>query len=881
MTLSLLAGILLCGHVPAVLASTEGGLTPLVSAPGVSDSPLAGAYNPAAWPISGRSGLYLGFDDYIRAGRESERQVFHGALSFGHLGFAVTRNALSGLDVDHYDYVLGAGFGNRSAAAGISYAWTRGAEAVFGESDRITVGSIHRIRFLSLGVRRTWERGPGSDYFQADVGVRPFGPRLTMFADAVKFDDEGREGFTPGFGAEVHVLPGLSAGFRFQPDYHGKPRRVLDGGPSAATQDQWSFRLELSPAPGVRGSVREHLSDGDEVGRSYAVEFREGPDIGQWFFPTRIYPTIELNGPVVYRNYRFLDDRTRFVELLDRVARYAEDPGVEGVVVQMSGLGLSASGLWELRAQLAAARERGKKVVLQFDRLGLIQYVFATVADEIWMDPQGDLDLRGVHFGRTYYRRTLEKAGVGFDELRFFTYKSAMETFSRTSLSDADREQLGALLDDFYEEAVAQVASSRGIQRAQWDEIVNERRMVFAEEALDLGLVDRIGTFEEAKKAAPEAPRRDSSADAIATLGSLHGDFVWSAEEWGEPARIALFYATGVCAMDSGIRGRQLSKEIRRAREDRRIRAVVLRVDSPGGDPLPSDLVARELRETARTKPVIISQGQVAASGGYWISMYGDEILVSPFTVTGSIGVILAHVWDDSLGTRLGWDYDGISRGRSADIQRGPDVPLVGSIPHRPMTAEERARAEVLIRQLYGDFVSSVAEGREMDESAVDAVGQGRVWSGRGGIATGLADRVGGLWDALALAKERARIAGNRAVQIEEGPGLGFVRPDLLMPKLLGVRGAGGSMLGNPRSWASSLAKLVRPDAADGIESMEAIPGTGSSQVSGLATRLGSDLWFQLALSEREHLRFLETHLGQPLVLAPPILIDGNGAEGP
>jgi protease-4 len=403
--------------------------------------------------------------------------------------------------------------------------------------------------------------------------------------------------------------------------------------------------------------------------------------------------------------------------------------------------------------------------------------------------------------------------------------------------------------------------------------------VVFPAEALDLGLVDKIGTFEEAKDAAPEAERRGPSADVAAMLGSLHGNLVWSAEEWGEPARIALLYAIGVCDMDTGIRGRELSKAIREAREDRRIRAVVLRVDSPGGDPLPSDLVARELRETAKKKPVIISQGQVAASGGYWISMYGDEILVSPFTVTGSIGVILAHVWDDSLGARIGWDYDGISRGRSSDLQRGPEVPFVGSIPHRPMTPDERARAELLIRQLYGDFVSRVAEGREMDESTVDAVGQGRVWSGRAGIANGLADRVGGLWDALALAKDRAGIADRYSVEIKEGPGLGYFRPDLIVPKLLGVRAPEVPTVGSPSSWVSSLARVVRPAP----EGASASADGGQAPLEGLvfARRLGFGLWSQLPLAEQRHLQFLGTHLGSPLVLSPPILIDGSGGEGP
>ncbi|MEZ4647451.1 MAG: S49 family peptidase [Candidatus Eisenbacteria bacterium] len=836
-------------------------LDPLVSAPGVSDSPLAGLYNPAAWPIVGRGGVYLGWDDFQTDTRGSRRadlgafsdHRFRGVVSFQHLGLGLTHTRPELYDDDRFEYVAGLGFGNRSTSSGISYTWTRGGNAVFGKTEKITSGSVQRCRYGSLGLVRAWDKGPGPDYWQADLGFRPVGPRLTFFADVWKSDEQDWKKLPFGLGAEVDVVPGVTAALRYQPERDGA---AWWGGSDAVSPgdytrpEQWSFRVELAPSRGMRGSYRSTISSDSELARTFALEFVESPNLAQWLYPPRAYPTLDLGGPVVYQNYRWFDDRTRLLGLLGRIARYAESPEVEGVVVKMSGLRMSFEGLWEVRSQLAALHDRGKKVIVHFDRLGLGQYVLATVADQIWMDPQGDLEVTGVHFGRTYYQRALEKAGVGFDELRFFTYKSAVETFSRTSLSDADREQLSALLDDFYEEAVAEIVTSRGLTRDAWDRIVDDRGMVFPREAMELGLVDSVGTFEDARKAAPKAARRNEVGGVAATLGALHGDPIWAPEEWGEPPRIALLYAIGPCDMDTGIRGRTLSKAVKKAAGDRTIRAIVLRVDSPGGDPLPSDLVARELREASKKKPVIISQGQVAASGGYWLSMYGDEILVSPFTVTGSIGVILAHVWDDSLGTKIGWDYDGISRGKSADLMRGPAVPLIGaSMPHRPMSAEERARAELLIRQLYGDFVSAVAEGRDMEESAVDAIGQGRVWSGRAGIANGLADGVGGLWDGLALAKERAGIRAIQEIAVVEGPEVGLFRPDFLTPKLLGL-GAG---------------------AAE------------KTSLSRLEARLGQAVWSGLPAPEQLHLGVLDRHLGKPLILAPPFgLLDGDpDAVGP
>jgi protease-4 len=866
-----------------------GGTDPLVSAPGVSASPLAGIYNPAAWPIAGRGGLHLGWDDPADdagwiGGMD---ETFRGVLSLGALGFGMERRELEPDGPDRYDYTVGAGWGDRSHAAGVAYGWTRGAESRLGERERIVVGSIHRWHRLSLGLQRTWVEGVGDDLYQADLGVRPLGPRLTVFADASKEDEEDWEDLTFGVGAEGHLLPGVTAALRFQPE------RDLDfgGGATAVEAEQWSFRLEFSPAAGVRGSVVSQRTGGDASGSTYGLDFREGPHLGQWLGKPARYPSLELRGPVAYQTYRLFDERTRLLALLDRLARYAEDPMIGGVVVEMSGLSLSPAGLWELRAQLASLRAEGKKVIVHFDRLGFAQYAFATVADQIWMDPFGSLDLRGIHLGRTYYKRALDRAGLGFDELRFFTYKSAVESFSRTSLSDADREQLGALLDDFYEESVAQVLAGRGIDRAAFQTIVDERGFVLPTEALELGLVDSLGTVREAREAAAAAPVRAAQPQFLATLGAIHGDPIWSSEDWGEPPTVAVLYAIGPCEMDSGIRGRELARAVAAAREDRRVRAVVLRVDSPGGDPLPSDLVARELRETAKKKPVFVSQGQVAASGGYWLSMYGDEILVSPYTITGSIGVILAHVWDDSLGAKVGWDYEGLSRGRSADVDRGPVVPLVGaSLPHRPLTPEERARAEVLVRDLYGGFVAAVAEGRDMEEATVDALGQGRVWSGRAGVANGLADEVGGLWDTIARAKSRAGLGPDRAVTLAEGPSLGWLPGGLLSPRLLGFRT--GASLGRFLPWAWKDDASVDPAWATGVTTAgatavgvpsSAVPAAGGVPTVGalpaLVARLGSEAWASLSEEERRHLGVIDAHLGRPLVLAPPLLIEDGMTE--
>jgi protease-4 len=473
--------------------------------------------------------------------------------------------------------------------------------------------------------------------------------------------------------------------------------------------------------------------------------------------------------------------------------------------------------------------------------------MLATVADEIWMDPLGDLDIKGVAFGRSYYRRMLDKMGVGIDEWRYFTYKSAMETFSRTSMSDPDREQFQAFADDWYDEATRLARTARGIDEATWNTLRDEKGELLAKEAKEAGLVDRIGDFHDATEKADSAAVR-TTADLVAVdLRGLLGDQVWGPEEWGNPPQIALLYAIGECDMDKGIKGRQLSKEIRSMRENAKIEAVVMRADSPGGDALPSDLVSRELKLTQKDKPVLVSQGQIAGSGGYWISMHSDSIYASPFTLTGSIGVISAHVWDDSLGHKIGMDYDHVQVGKHADIDAGPSLPLIGvSLPYRPVTEEERQRAETIMKDLYWDFVGQASEGRGLTPEAIDAIGQGRIWSGTDGLGNGLVDKLDGLWGSLVDAKKAAGIPANRPVEIVEGPGLGAFDLSFLRPRIPGFS----------LPWFGGKAKAE-----------EAPP------------LLAGEPWNQLPRQERAYLEQLLGADGKPLLIMKPIAVEGATLE--
>ncbi|MBD3237079.1 MAG: hypothetical protein GF330_10270 [Candidatus Eisenbacteria bacterium] len=780
----------------------------LVGVPGASPSLAAGFFNPAAWPMRPEGGLLFGWDEPIEeAGAAIDRSDWLGVVSLRGLSFGVRSYQYADAfenDWHWEEYTVGLGGGTDGFATGLSYAWSDGPSCATTRSARWNAGMIARWRPVSVGLAGAWERGDANadglrDYFvQADVGLRPLGPRVTFFADAVWERDQDFEEIRTGYGLELHPLRGLSVAAK------------------ARNDGQVSIGLRIGLSPGSHPGLAGHL-DADQEHRATTYLVESGapwPDLGL-FEPGPSHPEIELKGPMVYRRYKFFDDRRTLFGLLRRIDRYATDPDVAGVVINLSGARIGGEMLWELREQLAGLQAAGKRVVVYGDEITQGQYMLASVADEIWVDPEGIVIVPGLAGGRTYLRGTLEKLGVGFDEWRFFTYKSAYETFSREQLSEADREQIGTLIDDIYGSMAEMVVAGRGISREDWDRAVDEKAMLLPREAQAASLIDSIGTFEDAKESARRIEAQRAAASGPAWLGGLLGDPVWGPMEWGEPPRIALLYAIGPTQMDSGIKARVLAKKIKEAREDSGVRAVVLRADSPGGSGLASDLVGREMRETAKVKPMIVSQGAVAGSGGYWISMYADTIVSSPMSVTGSIGVIGGWFYNDGLGEKLGVTWDGVWRGAHADVGQGMRLPLIGvTVPERNLTPEERERMEFLIRDSYEQFVEKVADGRGLPVEEVDRIGQGRIWSGTRARELDLVDEIGGLWCSLQLAKRAAGLAPERRIAITQGPGIGSFNLGFLRPRLFGLFGGRPETFeeGTNDPWAAGGYPLTRHD---------------------------------------------------------------------
>jgi protease-4 len=838
----------IAGAVPAAgLPDTPRETMFLVDTPGTSASVAAGLFNPAAWGIQRGGGFFFSWDD---ARGDLARDDYAGVVSVQHVAFGVRQFQFEPVAGDPFhvrDYTLGTAFGNRTSSLGLAYAWGDGDLDRMARHERLLLGSVTRCRYASLGLAWTHDLEVSGDALQTDLGFRPLGPRLTLFGDAVLRDDQRFADIESGYGVEAKLYPGLALAAK---------RR---------STGEISLRLDVAFTANSEFSFRPHLNDsGDRVASTYAVEL--GPDHGflsQEMLrhkPSAI-AELPLRGPLPYQRYRFFDQRPTLLGTLTRIQAIADDPAARGVVLNLSGAQLGPEMAWEIREQLAALRATGKRVVVYIDRGALFTYMLATVADQVWMDPVGELDLRGLATGRTFMRHALDKLGLGVDEWRFFTYKSAFESYSRDSMSDPDREQRQTMIDDFYATAVAAILTSRGISGTTWDSIVNEMGVLLPQDALEAGLVDSLGSFESAVKSAKKVSACTQPTGSSATLAGVTGNPTWGPEEWGEPARIAVLYAIGECDMDTGIRGRTLAKALAAARKDRHVKAVVLRADSPGGDPLPSDLVAREMAAIAKKKPMIVSQGQVAASGGYWISMNADTIVASPLTITASIGVIGGWVWNKGFGAKIGLTYDGVKQGKAADMELGIRLPVLGAvIPERNLTTEERARMERLIRTTYADFVAKVATQRGLDEKSVDSIAQGRVWSGQRGLEKKLVDEMGGLWRSLQIAKAAAGMPADRVVELCEGPAISPVDLSMLRPQLI-------------QSWAGRILG-ARPEAtpAAAVDPVDALLADASTPLGAAAATLSA--------AERKFLVQLLRHNGQPLLLMEPIEIhDGSSAQ--
>jgi protease-4 len=690
--------------------------------------------------------------------------IFTGVRGFG---FGALRQHAYGLSVT--DYRLSTGFGSQSLALGFAYGWSSGDKKALARENLLSIATITRPnRYLSLGLMGNFSTQSSAKEGIAEIGVRLLGsPRLTLFADGALQNKMKLEEAPWSIGAALQIASGIHAiGRRF---------------------DNKAFTLGLSINFGKTGiGSQSHFIHQDGSSYSYqSYMIRSGgsqPSIFQTHFgKSKYYVPLNLKGRIDYQKFEWFDNQTlRFMDILKNIRAAVGDERVAAISLNLSAMRVRPEHAWEIREELKKARAAGKKVIVFIDRPSMTAYHLASVADKIAMDPEGMLQLQGYVMGRTYFKGTLEKLGLGFDEWRFFKYKSALEDFSRDSMSVADREQRQNYVDDWYELVRADVCEGRRITPEKFDKIVDEEILFLAQDALAAGLVDTLARWSangEVIKKINGKSLRGLSAKNLSTNALPQ-------QQWGELPKIAVVYGLGVCAMDEGIKARWLERVFLSLAKNPSIRAVVFRVDSPGGDGMASDVVAEALKKCSDKKPVIISQGQVAGSGGYWISMYGDTIVAGPNTITGSIGVIGGWLYNKGLTEKMGMSADHVKRGAHAELGFGVSLPFIGAqIPARNLTAEERTKVEELFMKFYDDFVQKVAKGRNMPAEEIKKIAEGHFYSGADGKAIGLVDEIGGLFTALAIAQQEAGLKPDEEINIVEIPkykGLFNFQPKLL-----------------------------------------------------------------------------------------------------
>jgi protease-4 len=440
------------------------------------------------------------------------------------------------------------------------------------------------------------------------------------------------------------------------------------------------------------------------------------------------------------------------VESLDRAAT---DAKVKAVVLRVSVLPDSGWGkVQELRDAITRFRKSGKPAYAHLEFCGNKEYYLATACNKVYAVPGALLDVSGLRAEVTFLRKTLDKLGVQAQFEGVGKYKNAPNQFTESSFTEPHREQTQALLDGLFAQYLAAISAARGKSTAEVRAAVDEGPYT-AEDARAAGLVDEL-LYQD------ELDARLKSAERVTP-----GRYVRSARGFGFDGRpkVALVYAVGEIvsgeSQAGGLGGEfagsdTVARAIRQARTDPAIRAIVLRVDSPGGSGTASDVIWREMGLARKAKPVVVSMGDVAASGGYYIAMGGDAIVAQPGTITGSIGVFGGKFSLRGLYDKIGVTKEILSHGRNAAL----------FTEYRPWNDEERAKVRSLMVSFYETFVTKAAQGRHKTYDEVDRIAQGRVWTGSEALKVGLVDRLGGLDVALTIAKERAKLGKDQDVAL-------------------------------------------------------------------------------------------------------------------
>lgn len=438
-------------------------------------------------------------------------------------------------------------------------------------------------------------------------------------------------------------------------------------------------------------------------------------------------------------------------DILSSIKKAKENEDIKGIYIQAKNLGASYASLQEIRNALADFKKSGKFIVAYSDNYTQKLYYLSSVADKVLLNPKGIIEWKGLAAQPMFYKDLLEKIGVEMQIFRVGTYKSAVEPFIATEMSPANREQVSEYIGSIWNQMLTDVSASRKISKDSLNAYANRMLMFYpSEQSVKCGLADTLIYKNEVRNYLKQLTKTDKDDNlAVMSLNDMI-NVKRNVPKDKSGNAIAVYYAFGGIdeSTDEGIVSEKVIKDLRELRENKDIKAVVLRVNSPGGSAFGSEQIWSEVKALKKEKTVVVSMGDYAASGGYYISCAADCIVAEPTTLTGSIGIFGMFPNVKGLTDKVGLKFDVVKTNKFSDL----------GATGRGMNTDEQALIQMTINQGYDTFLSRCAEGRKMSKANIGKIAEGRVWTGEKAKKIGLVDELGGIDKAIEIAVKKAKL---------------------------------------------------------------------------------------------------------------------------
>jgi protease-4 len=455
-------------------------------------------------------------------------------------------------------------------------------------------------------------------------------------------------------------------------------------------------------------------------------------------------------------------------DILKSIDKAKYDNNIKGIYLNIDIVNSNMASLEEVRDKLQDFKDSTDKFILSYSEVySQKAFYISSVADKIYLHPEGYLEFKGLNYEGMFFKEALEKLEIEPQIIRHGKFKSAVEPFILDKMSDSNREQVKRFIGSIWEDVKEDIADGRNLSDDELNNIAENLLVQSAKDAVDYKLADALQYQDQVDDSLRKRLNLESDKKIEKISLRQYIDVGVSTKKKFSKDKIAVIYAQGSINSGEGdnetIGSETTSKAIRKARKNDKIKAIVLRVNSPGGSALASETILREMELAKEVKPVVVSMGDVAASGGYYIACKADTIVANPTTITGSIGVfgVLMNL-EKMMKNKLGITTDRVKTNQFADL----------ASPTRALNESERAIIQNQVEMIYDKFITHVAEGRNMTKEEVDSIGQGRVWTGKDAIELGLVDVLGGMEDAIAIAADMASLDSYRITKlpIEKNP---------------------------------------------------------------------------------------------------------------